>query len=74
MLRVFFFFSIGNEKDLLSSEQRHLAYCKNEKACPLLFVTLVDKLVPTKGLKVVLLQYSQPFGSNPDSYSFASCK
>lgn len=70
----FFLFSTGNENAPPSSEQRHLGYCINEKACPLLFVTLVGKLLPKKDLKVVLLEYSQLFGSNPDSYSFASCK
>lgn len=40
---LFFFFSIGNENDLLPSEKRHLAYCKNERAHPLLFVSLVDE-------------------------------
>lgn len=28
---------------------------KMKKLCPLLFVTLVDKLLPMKGLKVALL-------------------
>lgn len=54
MLTVFFF-SIENENDLLLPEQRHLAYCEHEKACPLLFVALVDKLLPVKDLDVFFI-------------------
>lgn len=47
---------------------------KNEKTYPLLFVAGVDKLLPMSNLKFVLLQYSQPLGSNADSYLLAANK